>query len=57
MLRRLFGWFVLVMAVVIGAQEAPTTAWSWVVVGAGALIVMVTWATIGRGKAARTVPM
>lgn len=47
-LRRTFGWFVLVMSVAVGAQEAPSPAWSAVVVAVGAVVIAITWATLGR---------
>lgn len=47
-LRRLFGWFVLVMAVVVGTQEAPSPGWSWAVAGAGALLIAGTWLVLRR---------
>lgn len=47
-LRCIFGWFVLVMAIAIGAQEAPTLGWSAVVVAAGAITIAVIWLTVGR---------
>lgn len=53
-LRGLFGWFVLVMAIVIGAQEAPGALWTLVVVGFGALVVLITWLVVRRQQAAAT---
>lgn len=45
-LRRLFGWFVLVMAVTVGAQEAPGAGWTWAVLGAGAVLIVGTWVAL-----------
>ncbi len=47
-LRRMFGWFVLVMAVVVGAQEAPDLLWSSVVVAAGGTLIVATWLILRR---------
>ncbi|MGB3762338.1 MAG: sulfite exporter TauE/SafE family protein [Ornithinimicrobium sp.] len=47
-LRRMFGWFVLVMAVVVAAQEAPDVVWSGVVLAAGAVLMVVTWLILRR---------
>ncbi len=47
-LRRLFGWFVLVMAIFVGTQEAPGGAWTWVVLGLGAALLIGTWLVLRR---------
>ncbi len=41
-LRRIFGWFVLVMSVIVVAQEAPGPTWTWTVVALGALFIGAT---------------
>lgn len=47
-LRSLFGWFVLVMAIFIGAQEAPGALWTTVVVAIGAVFLVATWVVLRR---------
>lgn len=47
-LRRLFGWFVLIMAIMIGAQEAPGAGWTWVVLTLGAVLLAGTWVVLRR---------
>ncbi|MGB5952127.1 MAG: sulfite exporter TauE/SafE family protein [Ornithinimicrobium sp.] len=54
-LRGLFGWFVLVMAIFIGAQEAPGVVWTWTVVGAGGMFLVGTFITLRRREASATV--
>ncbi len=51
-LRGLFGWFVLVMAIVIGAQEAPNAGWTWVVLAAGGIFLVGTWVVLRRHQTA-----
>lgn len=51
-LRRLFGWFVLIMAIMIGAQEAPAGAWTWAVVALGAVLLAGTWLALRRQQVA-----
>lgn len=50
-LRRLFGWFVLVMAILVGAQEAPGAAGTWTVLAAGAVLLAGTWLVLRRQQA------
>lgn len=47
-LRGLFGWFVLVMAIFIGAQEASGVWWTWVVIAAGGGFLVATWVVLRR---------
>lgn len=47
-LRRLFGLFVLVMAIVVGAQEATSPGWTWAVLTAGAVLLAGTWFALRR---------
>ncbi|MGB3593743.1 MAG: sulfite exporter TauE/SafE family protein [Ornithinimicrobium sp.] len=47
-LRHMFGWFVLVMAVVVGAKEAPDLLWTGVVLAAGAVLMVGTWLILRR---------
>lgn len=51
-LRRLFGWFVLVMAIFVGVQEAPGGAWTWAVLGLGAVLLIGTWVLLRRQRMA-----
>ena len=51
-LRRLFGWFVLIMAITVGAQEAPGGAWTWTVLALGAVLLVGTWLGLRRQQRA-----
>ncbi|MGB3186467.1 MAG: sulfite exporter TauE/SafE family protein [Ornithinimicrobium sp.] len=51
-LRRSFGWFVLVMAIMVGAQEAPSPEWTWVVIALGAVLLAGTWVVLRRSQVA-----
>lgn len=51
-LRRLFGWFVLIMAIMIGAQEAPGAGWTWAVLTLGAVLLAGTWIALRRQESA-----
>ena len=52
-LRAVFGWFVLVMAIVVGAQEAPSAGWSWVAAGVGAILLAGTGLVLRRKQNSR----
>lgn len=55
-LRRVFAWFVLVMAIVVGAQEAPSPGWAWAVIVAGAFLLAGTVLVLRRhGKSRNAV--
>ncbi|MGB3827856.1 MAG: sulfite exporter TauE/SafE family protein, partial [Ornithinimicrobium sp.] len=47
-LRQLFGWFVLIMAIMVGAQEAGSAQWTWAVLAAGAVLLAGTWLALHR---------